>query len=246
MPPGPPVLQTLVAEIYGPDRGPTAGARTASERRCSNGHAGVVDVDWYVESPQPKTTLIVDELRARRRWCVAGGCGVSRAAGQRRDARRAAARPVRRGKMCRSSSGSRARPGLARRPCANSGSGPHSVAIGELTRETGTTEVASLYHKNLLPVTYVTGDLAGVAESPVYAILQMNEALERFALPEGYALRDLQHAAAVRHDQVRDEVGWRVAHHLRGVPRPRPGVRGRAGPDLHPRGRGGSSASACR
>ena len=57
--------------------------------------------------------------------------------------------------------------------------GTHSVALGELTRETRTTEDASLYHKNLLPVTYVTGDLAGVAESPVYAILQMNRALER-------------------------------------------------------------------
>jgi multidrug efflux pump subunit AcrB len=36
-------------------------------------------------------------------------------------------------------------------------------------------------------VTYVTGDVAGVVESPVYAILQMNTALDRLTLPEGYA-----------------------------------------------------------
>ena len=35
----------------------------------------------------------------------------------------------------------------------------------------------SIYHKNLMPVTYVIGDVAGVVESPVYAILKMNEAL---------------------------------------------------------------------
>ena len=49
------------------------------------------------------------------------------------------------------------------------------------------TEDPSLYHKNLRPVTYVTGDLAGAAESPVDAILRMNEAISRVVLPEGYA-----------------------------------------------------------
>jgi multidrug efflux pump subunit AcrB len=61
------------------------------------------------------------------------------------------------------------------------------VAVGELTRERLVSEESSIYHKNLLPVTYVTGDLAGTAESPVYAILQMNEAIARLQLPEGYA-----------------------------------------------------------
>ena len=60
-------------------------------------------------------------------------------------------------------------------------------AVGELTREETRTEADSLYHKNLLPVTYVTGDLAGAAESPVYAILRMNELLSKVALPEGYS-----------------------------------------------------------
>ena len=46
----------------------------------------------------------------------------------------------------------------------------------------------SLYHKNLQAVTYVTGDLAGQNESPVYAILAMNKAIARLTLPEGYAL----------------------------------------------------------
>jgi multidrug efflux pump subunit AcrB len=62
-----------------------------------------------------------------------------------------------------------------------------AVAIGELTRVTHTIEPYSLYHKNLRPVTYVTADVAGAIESPVYAILAMNRVLERVTLPEGYA-----------------------------------------------------------
>jgi multidrug efflux pump subunit AcrB len=63
-----------------------------------------------------------------------------------------------------------------------------SVAVGELTRAVTTEEETSVYHKNLLPVTYVTGDVAGAIESPVYAILQMNRVLESVRVPEGYGL----------------------------------------------------------
>ena len=66
--------------------------------------------------------------------------------------------------------------------------GTRPVAVGELTSAVTTQEEASIYHKNLLPVTYVTGDLAGQNESPVYAILQMNKPIGRLSLPEGYGL----------------------------------------------------------
>jgi multidrug efflux pump subunit AcrB len=62
------------------------------------------------------------------------------------------------------------------------------VAVGEITRAVRSEEDPSLYHKNLQAVTYVTGDLAGENESPVYAILAMNEAIARLTLPEGYGL----------------------------------------------------------
>src|SRR5690606_20683123 len=63
VPPGPPVLQTLVAEIYGPD--PDRRIALASEiKRIFEETDGVVDTDWYVEAPQPKDTLIVDGEKA--------------------------------------------------------------------------------------------------------------------------------------------------------------------------------------
>ena len=66
-------------------------------------------------------------------------------------------------------------------------------------RRRRTQEEPSLYHKNLLPVTYVTGDVAGQNESPVYAILQMNKAIGRLTLPEGYGLEVFNARPAVRH-----------------------------------------------
>ncbi len=44
--------------------------------------------------------------------------------------------------------------------------GTRPVAVGELTRAVTTQEEPSLYHKNLQPVTYVTGDLAGQEREP--------------------------------------------------------------------------------
>ncbi len=49
--------------------------------------------------------------------------------------------------------------------------------MGELVKVQQTITEKSIYHKNLMPVTYVIGDVAGVVESPVYAILKMNKAL---------------------------------------------------------------------
>jgi multidrug efflux pump subunit AcrB len=185
VPPGPPVLQTLVAEIYGPDRSRRQDlaqqVKTIFERT-----QGVVDVDWYVESPQPKTALVVDRTRAS-----AAGLDAADVA----SAVQLATAGVRLGLL----HDARSREDVAivlRLPRPQRASldavralrlGTRGVAIGELTREERHVEDVSVYHKNLRPVTYVTGDLAGGAESPVYAILRMNDVIRKMALPEGYA-----------------------------------------------------------
>ena len=63
VPPGPPVLQTLVAEVYGPD--PARRTAVAAQiKSIFEQTPGVVDTDWYVEAPQPKITLAVDGEKA--------------------------------------------------------------------------------------------------------------------------------------------------------------------------------------
>jgi len=186
VPPGPPVLQTLVAEIYGPDAA-RRNELAAQIKSIFTGTADVVDIDWYVEAPQSKASLVVDDEKA-----VAAGVSAAAVASIVRmagagdvaglvhvdDAREDVPIVIRLPRDARSLEDVRA---LRLR-------GARSVAIGELTRTVRSTEPPSIYHKNLQPVTYVTGDLAGRNESPVYAILRMNEAIGSLQLPEGYGL----------------------------------------------------------
>jgi multidrug efflux pump subunit AcrB len=186
VPPGPPVLETLVAEVYGPE--PQRRLALAREiKALLTRTRGVVDVDWYVESPQPAVQLDVDLERA-------GAAGISAAQVS------AAAQLGSSGAVTGLAHDPAARediPVVVRLARADRGSldsladlhlagGHGAVSIGELVHPRPSTEPASLYHKNLMPVTYVTGDVAGGAESPVYAILQMNRALAQMRLPEGY------------------------------------------------------------
>ena len=63
VPPGPPVLQALVAEVYGPDAA-TRQRLAGAVRTLFVSTPGVVDVDWYVESPHPKELVVVDKEKA--------------------------------------------------------------------------------------------------------------------------------------------------------------------------------------
>jgi multidrug efflux pump subunit AcrB len=184
VPPGPPVLQTLVAEVYGPDPARRLEvARTVKDIFIRT--PGVVDIDWYVESPQPKITVDVDGQKA-------AGAGVSPAAVA------SLARMAGAGEIAGILHDEQARsdvPIVLQLPRADRGSidairgirivGSAPVSLGELAVVGRTVEQPSVYHKNLQPVTYVLGDVSGAFESPVYAILQMNEALAKIQLPEG-------------------------------------------------------------
>ena len=168
VPPGPPVLQALVAEVYGPD----AAARqqlAESMRDIFARTPGVVDVDWYVESPHPKELLVVDKEKAAlhgiRPRPSPGRCGspwaVNRSASctcrvNRRRSTSCSTCPER---------SARASPTCLAFALPD-GRGQALVPLGELVRVESTLEDRSIYHKNLLPVVYVTGDVAGGAESP--------------------------------------------------------------------------------
>jgi multidrug efflux pump subunit AcrB len=185
VPPGPPVLQTLVAEVYGPDEERRV-ALAQQLKSTFESTPGVVDVDWYVERRQPKERLEVDQEKAAAAGLSAAAvAGVVRLAGAGQQAgllhdeqaREDVPIVVRLPRGLRSSTD-------ALRSIRTGG--PKPAAIGELTRVVQTEEPRSIFHKNLRPVTYVTADVAGAAESPVYAILAMNRAISRLRLPEGY------------------------------------------------------------
>jgi multidrug efflux pump subunit AcrB len=189
VPPGPPVLQTLVAEIYGPDysRQIDIARKVREEMERTE---GVVDVDWYVEDEQPKYRLEVDREKAalsgvpmesivRTVGLATSGdaAGLLHQESEREDV------PVvlRLDRATRSDLSSI----LGLRVAGGSG---RLVSIGELASVEEVHEDRSIYHKNLLPVVYVTADVAGEIESPVYAIRSLGPRIDELVLPEGYAM----------------------------------------------------------
>ncbi len=176
VPPGPPVLSTLVAEIYAP---------TAAERLDLAGQvkgvfestAGVVDVDWFVEGPGPRLDFEVDREKAARagvspeaiartlRVALAGADAAHLA-----DPRSREPVPV----VLRLDRAQRA--GAAELLAVSvQGAAGALVPLSELVRPVASERAPFVYHKNLRPVTYVVGDVAGASESPVYALLDMKE-----------------------------------------------------------------------
>jgi multidrug efflux pump subunit AcrB len=189
VPPGPPVLQTLVAEVYGPDhvRQIDVARRVMTLFEQT---PGVVDVDWYVEDPQPKYRFIVDKEKAALhgiatervvqtlRLAVGGeATGLGHLPREKEDVPIVVEVPRDR----RSSVADL-------RALRVAGAEGRLVPLAELVSVTTGTQEPSIHRKNLKRVVYVTGDVAGEIESPVYAMLALNRALDDLVLPEAYEL----------------------------------------------------------
>jgi multidrug efflux pump subunit AcrB len=210
VPPGPPALQTLVAEVYGPDPARRT-ALAAQIRAIFEQTPGVVDTDWYVEDPHAKITLAVDGEKAAAAGlspaavaAVVRMAGSGESAGLLHDERAREDVPIVI-RLPRDERSLEAVQSIRLR-------GTRPVAVGELTSAVTTQETASLYHKNLQAVTYVTGDLAGEKGSPAYVILQMNEPIGQLSLPEGYALEIFN--AVQPFDTSRYAMKWDGEWHL--------------------------------
>jgi multidrug efflux pump subunit AcrB len=191
VPPGPPVLQTLVAEVYGPDE--AARVELAGKvREVFATTPGVVDVDWYVESPQSRVTYVVDQAKAAARGLAVADVGqMLQLATQ--------GLPVSSARLPREREevpvvlelGSRWH-GSPQAPLALAVAGPGSSApieLRELVQPVTARTERSLYRKNLQPVTYVVGDVAGSVESPAYALFGMQRRIE--ALSPGLRIHHL-------------------------------------------------------
>ena len=190
VPPGPPVLETLVAEVYGPDaEGRLRLARQV--RDLFKRTAGVVDVDWYVDDDQTKYRLVVDKEKAalngvseddiaRTVQAAAAGyqAGLLHVDAEKEDV----PITVRLDRATRSD--------LDRMLSLK----VRGVALSELVRQDPVTADKSIYHKNLMPVVYVTADVAGAIESPVYAIFKLSPQIKVEQLTAHQPTDDSQYA----------------------------------------------------
>ncbi|MGP8199595.1 MAG: efflux RND transporter permease subunit [Limisphaerales bacterium] len=193
VPPGPPVLQTLVAEIYGPTE---ENRLKLAQKVIDIFHhtPGVVDTDWYIEADQPKVEFVIDKEKAALHGISAetisqtlkiavGGESVDllHVPREKEDVNIVLQLPLASRSNPEELLALRVRSGDANAlpEPTTAGSAAPLVPLRELVTVKQTITDKSIYHKNLMPVTYVIGDVAGVVESPVYAILKMNDALAK-------------------------------------------------------------------
>ncbi|MDO9068071.1 MAG: efflux RND transporter permease subunit [Deltaproteobacteria bacterium] len=191
IPPGPPVLATLVAELYGPDDASRAGI-AAKVKAILSKTAGVVDVDWYREDDQTKLTFAVDSEKA-----ALSGIAVDDVA----RTLRIALEGQNVGLLHLSKEKEPVKINL-RLPVGQRSSvsalsslyvpGPRgNVPLSQLVRVSSANEEKTLYRKNLKNVVYVTADVAGQIEAPVYAILKMQKEIAALPTPDGQKIEVL-------------------------------------------------------
>jgi multidrug efflux pump subunit AcrB len=213
VPPGPPVLQTLVAEVYGPEL--DGQYRVAQQIKSIFQHTpGVVDTDWYVEDPQPKLTIRVDQVKAAQngiavadvaRTLQLATSGMPVGLLHDGNAREPVPTVVELARPDRSTE-------QALENIRLRGANGSMVPLRELVTVDHGIIQRSIYHKNLKRVVYVTGDVAGAEESPVYAILKMNKQLDHLVLPAGYTLKryNAEQPESTAHYSMKWDGEWQI------------------------------------
>ena len=203
IPPGPPVLDTLVAEIYGPTRGSASVARTV--RGLFERTEGVVDVSDSLEAPRARTRLEVDGEKAGLQGASVGRGGDDRRTGRRprrvpaRGARPREPVPVR----VRLSAADRASLGAASRcACRRRAGGGARRARPRRERARAPADRAQGPEAGRLRVRRP----GGARESPVYALPALNEKIDALALPQGARVE--RHAIAPPLTSDRPALKW--------------------------------------
>ncbi|MBK7390323.1 MAG: efflux RND transporter permease subunit [Bacteroidetes bacterium] len=192
VPPGPPVLSTLVAEIYGPDY--DEQIRIAdSVKSILNATTDIVDVDWMVEADQTEYKFTVDNEKA-----MLNGVVPQQIVGNVTTLLREM--PVSTFYDENSSNPVPVVMELADKDKTElsditsmgiRNQNGSIVPLNDLIKVTKETVQNTIFRKDQKRVVYVTADMAGELESPVYAILGMTEKLNQIPLKPGYTLNEL-------------------------------------------------------
>ncbi|MBP6110557.1 MAG: efflux RND transporter permease subunit [Rhodocyclaceae bacterium] len=185
VPPGPPVQAPLVAEVYGP--GDATRLQVAKAvRGIFDATPGVVDSDDSSIANAPKQVLKVDTRKAALLGIAQADIVNTLAVGLAGDAvtylHDASKYPVAANLRLPVSSRGDLDDLLKLSVRGDSGK---LVPIRELVTVENSLREQVLYHKDLLPVTYVTGDFAGGADSPLYGLFAMRSGIQKIEVPGG-------------------------------------------------------------
>ena len=192
VPPGPPVLSTLVAEIYGPDYEEQIKVAQQVQTILQN-TTDIVDIDWMVEDHQTEFRLEVDKEKA-----MLNGIAPQQVVGNLTYLLKEY--PV--SNLYDENSNDNVsivlslddKDKTSLQDIQNlkiKGNQGNMIPISDLVKVRKDTLQKTIYRKDQKRVVYVTADMAGTLESPVYAILGMNEKLAKMKIPKGYKINEL-------------------------------------------------------
>lgn len=191
VPPGPPVLSTLVAEIYGPDYNQQIKIAKQVKNLFSK-TTDVVDADWMVEDDQPEYHITVDKEKTMR-------YGVAPAQVTATVNAALSGMPV--GNIYQPASYNQTviKLQLSDSDKANiddildvkvMGMQDNQVPIRDLVTVTKQIKQKSIYRKNQKEVVYVVADMAGSLESPSYAMARISDSLKNIQVPKEFSLKE--------------------------------------------------------
>lgn len=191
VPPGPPVMSTVVAEIYGPDYDQQIAVADQVKNQLAKTE-NVVDADWSVESDQKEYKLEVDKDKAMKH-------GIASA--QIVQTMHAALSGMTVGVLHQPSSVNQV--GIVLQlPEKDKSSIEEALSlnvlnsqgqpepIGNFVKVTETNKAKSINRKNQKRVVYVLAEVAGKLESPVYAINDFSKNISNIKVPQGYSLKE--------------------------------------------------------
>ena len=192
VPPGPPVLSTIVAEIYGPKY--EEQIKIANQvQKILQKTDDVVDVDWMVEAPQTEFKLVADKEKS-----MLNGIAPQQIVGNMTYL--IGEYPISNLYDEKSNQPVNIVMKLADQDKTSlqditslkiKGQGGNLVPVSDLVKIEKDSLQKTIYRKDQKRVVYVLADMAGKLESPAYAILGMEEKLQKMKLPEGYKISEL-------------------------------------------------------
>lgn len=189
--PGPPVRATLVAEIYGPDEKEQVKVAGQVKKLLEN-TADVVDLDWSLEADQPEYRFVVDKEKAMRNGITPAQVAVAAnalisgtSAGLLHNPDAYEAENIRLQVPETDKNNLQALNNLPVK-----GQMGNIVPLGNMGQWQRTTMPKSINRKDQKRVVYISADMAGKLESPVYAISAVSEKLDQIKLPEGYYINE--------------------------------------------------------
>ncbi len=215
VPPGPPVLSTIVAEVYGPDYDAQINIADQLKTLITN-TKNVVDVDWMVEAPQQKFDIVIDKEKA-----MLNGIAPQQIVSTLQLA--LTNQPI--DKLYDENSDNQI--GIVLQLGEDQKSSIDAVLqlkvisqngvsmpLSNLVKIVNTKSDKSIFRKNQQRVVYITADMAGDLESPVYAILDLSKQLKNIKMPKGEKINELYNGQPADTDKysIKWDGEWQITY----------------------------------